>query len=46
VVKKEMHLKEGSVVKIHRVIIDGEALEEVDFVEEVASSLGAFAITN
>jgi hypothetical protein len=28
------------------VLIDGEALEEVDFVEEVAGSLGAFATAN
>jgi hypothetical protein len=46
VVKREMHLKEGSAVKRHRVLIDGEALEEVDFVEEVAGSLGDFATTN
>ena len=42
-VKKEMHLKEGSLVKRHRVLIDGEALEEVEFVEEVVGSLVAFA---
>ena len=46
VVKKEMHLKEGSAVKRHRVLIDGEALEEVDFAEEVAGSLMSFATTN
>jgi hypothetical protein len=28
------------------VLIDGESLEEVDFVEEVAGSLGDFAIAN
>jgi hypothetical protein len=46
VVKREMHQKEGSAVKRHRVLIDGEALEELDFAEEVAGSLGAFATTN
>jgi chromosome segregation ATPase len=46
VVKREIHQKEGSAVKRHRVLIDGEALEEVDFVEEVAGSLGDFATTN
>jgi hypothetical protein len=46
VVKREMHQKEGSVVKIHKVLIDGDALEEVEFVEEVAGSLGDFATTN
>ena len=45
-VKREMHQKEGSTVKRYRVLIDGEALEEVDFVEEVASSLGVFETTN
>jgi cell division septum initiation protein DivIVA len=45
-VKREMHQKEGSTVKRHRVLIDGEALEEVDFAEEVAGSLGDFATTN
>ena len=44
--KREMHQKEGSIVKIHGVLIDGEALEEVDFVEEVAGSMGDFATTN
>jgi hypothetical protein len=46
VVKREIHQREGSIVKRHRVLIDGEALEEVDFVEEVAGSLGAFVTTN
>jgi hypothetical protein len=46
VAKREIHLKEGSTVKRHRVLIDGEALEEEDFAEEVAGSLGAFATTN
>ena len=41
-----MHLKEGLDVKRHRVLIDGEALEEVDFVEEVAGSLGDFSKAN
>jgi hypothetical protein len=46
VVKREMHQREGATVKRHRVLLDGEALEEVDFVEEVAGSLGDFATTN
>jgi hypothetical protein len=46
VVKREIHQREGSVVKRHRVLIDGEALEEVEFPEEVAGSLGAFATAN
>jgi hypothetical protein len=46
VVKREIHQKEGSTVKRHRMLIDGESLEEVEFVEEVAGSLGSFATTN
>jgi hypothetical protein len=46
VVKREMHLKEGATVKRHGVLLDGQALEEVDFATDVACSLGAFATTN
>jgi len=46
VVKGETHQREGATIKRHRVLLDGEALEEVDFVEEVAGSLGAFATAN
>jgi hypothetical protein len=46
VVKREMHQKEGSAVKIHRVLIDGDASKEVEFTKEVASSLGDFSIAN
>jgi hypothetical protein len=46
VVKKEMHLKEGSAIKRHTVLIDGDALEEVEFTEEIAGSLGDFATCN
>jgi hypothetical protein len=46
VVKRETHQREGETVKRHRVLLDGEALEEVDFVEEVAGSLGDFTTTN
>jgi hypothetical protein len=46
VVKKEMHQKEGAMVKKHRVLLDGQNLEEEDFATEVAGSLGAFATTN
>jgi hypothetical protein len=45
-VKREMNQKEGSTIKRHRVLIDGESLEEVDFSEEVAVSLGYFATAN
>jgi hypothetical protein len=46
VVKRETHQKEGAIVKRHRVLCDGQALEEANFTMEVASSLGAFSTTN
>jgi hypothetical protein len=46
VVKKEMHLREGAMVKKHRVLVDGENLEEEDFATEVSGSIGALAMTN
>jgi hypothetical protein len=46
VVKQEMHLKEGTMVKKHRVLLDGQNLEDEDFATEVAGSLGDFAMTN
>ena len=46
VVKKEMHQKEGATVKKNRELLDGQNLEEEDFVVEVAGSLGDFATTN
>jgi type II secretory pathway component HofQ len=41
-----MHLKEGTLVKNKRILVDGQNLEEEDFSIEVAGSLGAFATTN
>jgi len=41
-----MHLREGTMVKKHRVLIDGQNLEEEDFTTEVAGSMGALAMTN
>jgi hypothetical protein len=46
VVKQEMHLKGGTMVKKHRVLVDGQNLEEEDFTTEVAGSMGALATTN
>jgi hypothetical protein len=46
VVKRETHQRAGTAVKRYRVLTDGEALEEVEFTEEVAGSLGAYATTN
>jgi hypothetical protein len=46
VLKQEMHQREGAMVKKHRVLIDGQNLEEEDFATEVAGSMGALATTN
>jgi hypothetical protein len=46
VVKRETHQREGATVKRHKVLFDGQALEEEDFATDVAGSLGAFATTN
>jgi hypothetical protein len=46
VVKQEMHLKGETMVKKHRVLVDGQNLEEEDFATEVAGSMGALATTN
>ena len=46
VLKQEMHLKEGTMVKKHKVLLDGKILEDDDFATEVAGSLGDFAMAN
>jgi hypothetical protein len=46
IVRKEMHMREGGMVKKHRVLIDGQKLEEEDFSTEVAGSMGAMETTN
>ena len=46
VVKREMHQSEGATIKRHWVLLYGEDFNEVDFTEEVAGSLGAFAAAN
>jgi hypothetical protein len=46
VLKQEMHLREGTMVKKHRVLVDGKNLEEEDFTTEVAGSMGALATAN
>ena len=45
-VKKEMHQKEGAMVKKHRVLLDGQSLEDEYFSIEVSDSLGDFSIAN
>jgi hypothetical protein len=39
-------MKEGSMVKKHKVLIDGQNLEEEDFATEIVGSMGAMATTN
>jgi hypothetical protein len=39
-------MKDGSMVKNHKVLIDGQNLEEEDFATEIAGSMGAMATTN
>ena len=41
-----MHMREGGMVKKHRVLIDGQKLEEEDFATEVVGSMGAMETTN
>jgi hypothetical protein len=46
VVRRETHQRDGTTVKKHKVLLDGQALEKEDFATDVTGSLGAFAIVN
>ena len=46
VLKQEMHLREGTMVKKHKVLVDEHNLEEEDFTMEVAGSMEALTMTN
>jgi hypothetical protein len=46
VLKQEMYMREGGMVKKHRVLVDGKNLEEGDFATKVAGSMGALTTTN
>ena len=46
VLKKETYMREGGMVKKHKVLVDGQKLEEEDFATEVAGSMEAMATTN
>jgi hypothetical protein len=46
VLKQEMYMREGGMVKKHRALVDGQNLEEEDFATKVAGSMGAMATTN
>jgi hypothetical protein len=39
-------MREGGMVRKHRVLVDGQNLEEEDFSTEVAGSMGALEKTN
>jgi len=45
-VKQETRQRVGATAKIYRVLNDGKALEEVEFIEEVLGTLGAYATSN
>ena len=41
-----MHLREGTMVKKHKVLVDGKNLEEEYFTTEVAGSMGTLGTVN
>jgi hypothetical protein len=45
-VKKETYQRAGTVAKKYKILADGEALEEEEFTDEIAETLGAYATTN
>jgi hypothetical protein len=46
VLKQEMHQRENTMIKKHKIIVDGQNLEEEDFATEVAGSMGVLASAN
>jgi hypothetical protein len=46
IMKQEMHMREGGMVKKHRVLIDGQKMEEEDFSTDIAVSMGDMAMEN
>jgi hypothetical protein len=46
VVKQETYQRAGAIAKKYKILTDGEALEEEEFVDEVAGKMGAYATTN
>jgi hypothetical protein len=45
-VKQETYQRAGAIAKKYKILTDGEALEEEEFADEVAGTLGAYAIAN
>jgi hypothetical protein len=46
VVKKETYQRAGTKTKRYKILTNGEALEEEEFVDEVEGTLGAYEMTN
>jgi hypothetical protein len=46
VVKQETYQRAGTIAKKYKILIDGVALEEEEFIDEVEGTLGAYATTN
>jgi hypothetical protein len=46
ILKQEMHPRGGMMIKKHKIIVDGQKLEEGEFATEIAGRMGAFASTN
>jgi hypothetical protein len=46
VVKQETYQRAGATAKKYKILTDGEALEEEEFTDEIAGTLGAYATTN
>jgi hypothetical protein len=46
ILKQEMHLRGDMKIKKHKIIVDGQNLEEGEFATEIAGTMGAFASGN
>jgi hypothetical protein len=46
VVKQELYQREGIVAKTFKIMTDGKVVKEEEFTEEIAGTLGAYAMEN
>ena len=46
ILKQEMHPRGNMMIKKHKIIVDGQKLEEGEFSTEIAGTMGALASTN
>jgi hypothetical protein len=46
ILKQEMHPRGDMMIKKHKIIVDGQKLEEGEFATEIAGTMGALASTN